>query len=118
MSITVYNILHIVGAAFLIIGFLALLSAKSAKKGMMFHGIGMLIVFVSGFGQLAKLGMSAHMPTWVIVKIVLWLVLGFIPVLAKRHVLSRPVTVLLAFLIMGFAAYMGLSFYFGRPLPF
>ncbi len=118
MSITVYNILHIVGALFLCIGFAALISAKSAKKGMMFHGIGLVILLISGFGQLAKLGWTAHMPAWVIVKIVLWLVLGFMPVLAKRHVLSRPVTVALGFVVIGFAAYLGLSFYFGRPLPF
>jgi len=118
MSITVYNIIHIVGVLFLCIGFLALLSAKSARKGMMFHGIGLVILFVSGFGQLAKLGMSAHMPSWVIVKILLWLVLGFLPVLAKRHVLSRPVTVLLAFIVGGFAAYLGCCFYLGRAMPF
>ena len=118
MSLPIYNLLHIIGGLLLCIGFVALLSANSAKKGMMFHGIGMLVLFVSGFGQLAKLGMAARMPTWVIVKIVLLLVLGFIPVLAKRHVLSRPVTVAIAFVLLGFAAYLGLSFYLGRPLPF
>ncbi|MDB6139671.1 MAG: hypothetical protein JWO94_2743 [Verrucomicrobiaceae bacterium] len=118
MSLPFYNILHIVGALFLCIGFAALISAKSARKGMMFHGIGLLILAVSGFGQLAKLGMTAHMPVWVIVKIVLWLVLGFLPVLAKRHVFSRPVVVTLGFVVIAFAAYLGTSFYLVRPLPF
>lgn len=118
MSILIYNILHLVGAISLFIGFLLLLSAKSAKKGMMFHGIGLVILLISGFGQLAKLGMTAHMPPWAIVKIVAWLVLGFLPVLAKRHVLPRSAVVTMAFAIGGFAAYLGLSFYFGRPMPF
>ncbi len=118
MDLPVYNNIHFVGVGFLAVGFLALLSASSAKKGMMLHGIGLLILLVSGFGQLAKLNMSAHMPTWVIVKIVLWLVLGALPVLAKRHVLPRGVVVGLAFVLMAFAAYLGLSFYLGKALPF
>lgn len=118
MDISVYNLLHVIGVVFLVIGFLALLSASSAKKGMMFHGIGLVILLVSGFGQLAKLNMSAHMPTWVIVKIVIWLVLGGLPVLAKRHVLPRGAVVGLAFVLMAFAAYLGLSFYLGKALPF
>ena len=118
MPLPVYNILHLVGVLLLLVGFASLWSAKSAKTGMIFHGIGLLILLVSGFGQLAKLGIFAHMPSWVIVKIVLFLVLGFLPVLAKRHVLPRPVVVLLGFLLIASAAYLGLSFYLGRPMPF
>lgn len=118
MSLPVYNILHLVGVLFLCLGFFALISAKTAKKGMMFHGIGLLVLLVSGFGQLAKLGMTAHMPTWAIVKAVLWLALGVLPVLAKRQVLSRQVTVAIAFLFIAVAAYLGCSFYLGRPMPF
>ena len=118
MSLPIYNILHLVGALFLCIGFVALMSDKSAKKGMMFHGIGLVIVLISGFGQLAKLGMTAHMPTWAIVKAVIWLVLGFWPVLAKRKVLSRPMMVAFGFLFIAVAAYLGCSFYLGCPMPF
>ena len=118
MSLTFYNILHVIGGLLLILGFLIQLSAKSIKKGMMLHGIGLVILLVSGFGQLAKLGIFGHMPTWAIVKLVLWLVLGGIPVLAKRKVVSRPVMVGIALVIAGFAAYLGCCFYLGRPLPF
>ena len=51
---------------------------------MKWHGIGLVVLLVSGFGNLAKLGMTAHMPGWVIAKMVLWLVLGMIPSLVKR----------------------------------
>ncbi len=118
IELPLYNNIHFVGVGLLAVGFLALLSAKNAKIGMIFHGLGLLVLLVSGFGQLAKLGMSAHMPTWVIVKLVLWLVLGFLPVLAKRHVLARPVMVLLALVMMGFAFYLGWNFAHGIALPF
>ena len=107
MSIAFYHIAHIVGLIFVFIGFGALLSAESAKKAMKWHGTGLLISLVSGFGMLAKLGIFETMPTWVWIKIALWLVLGFLPVLAKRKVLPAGLVVLLGVAIGGFMGYLG-----------
>ena len=94
-----YHILHLLGLIFVFIGFGGLLSSEGAKKAMKWHGIGLVISLVSGFGMLAKLGLMSAMPKWVWIKIALWLVLGFLPVLAKRRVLAAPVVVLIAALI-------------------
>lgn len=40
------------------------------------HGIGMLLSLVGGFGLLAKLQLTAMIPGWAWLKLVLWLILG------------------------------------------
>lgn len=107
MTLPFYHLLHLVGVICLFIGFGGLLSAESAKKGMMWHGIGLLLLLVSGFGALAKLGIFAHMPVWAILMLVIWVILGGLPVLAKRHVMSRPAMVTVSLLLGIFAAYLG-----------
>ena len=74
---------------------------------MMWHGIGLLISLISGFGMLAKMGIMGSMPLWVWIKIALWLVLGFLPVLAKKKILSGPFVVKLAILVGAALAYLG-----------
>jgi hypothetical protein len=50
------------------------------------HGVGLLIVIVSGFGLLARLGIShsAGWPMWVWIKLGIWLVLGGITALVAK----------------------------------
>jgi len=107
MSIQTYHFLHLIGLILVFIGFGGLLSSEGAKKSMKWHGIGLVISFVSGFGMLAKMGIMGSMPVWVWIKIGLWLVLGFLPVLAKRRVLSSQVVVLIAILIGAVLGYLG-----------
>lgn len=107
MSLQVYHILHLVGLMFVFIGFGSLLSTEGAKSAMKWHGTGLLISLVSGFGMLAKMGIMKDMPTWVWIKIGLWLVLGFLPVLAKRRVVAAPVVVLLGVVIGITMAWLG-----------
>jgi hypothetical protein len=107
MSIAFYHIAHIIGLVFVFIGFGALLSSESSRTAMKWHGIGLLISLISGFGMLAKLGIFKSMPTWVWIKIGLWFVLGFLPVLARRRVVAAPVVVILAAVIAGVMGYLG-----------
>lgn len=114
MSIQTYHFLHLIGLILVFIGFGGLLSSEGARKAMKWHGIGLIISLVSGFGMLAKMskGLPEGAPSlytqhWVIVKLALWLVLGFLPVLAKRRVLSAQVVVLIAILIGAVLAYLG-----------
>lgn len=48
------------------------------------HGVGVLVVLVSGFGLAARLGLVQGLPNWIYIKLVLWLILGGSIVLAKR----------------------------------
>jgi hypothetical protein len=61
------------------------------KKGLMFlHGFGAFLVFLSGFGLMARIGLVSHeWPTWIITKMTIWLlVLALAPTWIMR--LPRP----------------------------
>ncbi len=48
------------------------------------HGVSLLVVFVAGFGMMARLGIMGGWPTWIYIKIALWLVLGAAVVVVRR----------------------------------
>ena len=91
MPVYFYQILHVVGIMMIFMGYGALLArslvksdATSVRKlGSITSGIGLLLVFVAGFGMIAKLGYSYSAP-WLIVKIVIWLALGGVIALINR----------------------------------
>lgn len=107
MTLQTYHFIHLIGLIFIFIGFGGLLSQDGARKAMMWHGIGLVISLVSGFGMLAKMGIMGSMPVWVWIKIAIWLVLGFLPVLAKRRVLPAKMVVLIAAIVGACLAYLG-----------
>lgn len=114
MSPQIYHFLHLIGLIFVFIGFGGLLSSDGARKAMMWHGIGLVISLVSGFGMLAKFNKllpagapSYYSQPWVWAKFALWLVLGFLPVLAKRRVLPAKTVVLIAAVVGAGLAYLG-----------
>jgi len=49
-----------------------------------FHGVGLVLLLVAGFGMLARLGIMWPWPGWVIVKVVLFAILGGFPALSRR----------------------------------
>ena len=106
MSIAFYHVLHVAGLISLFIGFGAMLGSDS-KTAMKWHGIGLVIMLVAGFGMLGKLGLMKSMPTWVWIKMGIWLALGALPVLAKRQVLPKGAVILLAVLLAVAAASLG-----------
>lgn len=91
MSYQFYKLMHFVGIFLLFIGFgvilvNALLSTptKTRLLGIISHGIGLVLILVGGFGMAARLGLVQGLPTWIYVKIAIWLVLGLAYSLFKR----------------------------------
>jgi hypothetical protein len=87
MPVSLYQFLHIVGAltVFFALGGAIATSMSGGGKNKLFsilHGIGVLLLLVAGFGNLAKLGIG--FPTWVQIKIVLWLIVATLPMLINR----------------------------------
>ena len=79
MSYETYKILHLIGVFSLFLALGALLiphHTQQKKKIMMLHGISILLLFITGFGLLARLNILRFLPTWAILKIVIWLILG------------------------------------------
>ena len=91
MPAYIYQILHVTGIIMLFMGYGALLARSLAhsdstsvrKLGSLTSGIGLLLILIAGFGMISKLGHSFTAP-WLIVKIVIWLVLGGVIVLINR----------------------------------
>jgi hypothetical protein len=105
MSYEFYKILHLSSlmASFLSLAVLAAtyrlkekIDPQVKKIAGMTHGISLIVVLVSGFGLIAKLGMLSGLPTWIYGKLILWLVLGGSLVLVRK---MRQQTALVLFII-------------------
>ena len=112
MTLEFYKVLHLAGLIFLftgIGGFLALSEGnrKRASFAMYLHGVGLMLLLISGFGMVAKSGVG--FPWWVITKIVLWLVLGAMLAFAKRNVFPVRTLIIISILIGCVLAYLGLT---------
>ena len=60
------------------------------KLGSITSGIGLFLVLLAGFGMIAKLDHSYSAP-WLIVKIVIWVVLGgIISLINRKPSLAKP----------------------------
>jgi hypothetical protein len=107
--IPLYHLLHAVGIMLTFIGIARCALPETRKSAMKFHGTGLLILLISGFGNHAALGLSKAgvWPTWFILKLVIFLVLGVLPVLVKRGKLPAQHSVLVALLCGVGAAFLG-----------
>jgi uncharacterized membrane protein SirB2 len=88
MSYTTYKILHLFAIffVFLSLGGLTLRAMDHGDKGKsrarrlagITHGLALILVLVSGFGLLARLGVQHDwvFPPWVWAKLIIWLLLG------------------------------------------
>ena len=85
MPYEIYKVLHLVGIlmVFVALGGTAMHVASGGTKGgpfhrtaMLTHGLGALLIFVAGFGLMARLGITGSWPAWVFIKLAIWLILG------------------------------------------
>lgn len=90
MTYEFYNVAHVIGVLFLFsaLGALAATagspSAPLRKIASIAHGVALALIFVAGFGLLARLGHFGAIPTWAYLKMALWVVLGLAVVPLKR----------------------------------
>ncbi len=120
MTPATYHFLHVVGVILLFLGFGGLTGGDNAsrRRAMMYHGTGLLVLLITGFGFIAKTkaaapasGLSYTSP-FILVMYAIWLALGALPVLSKRGIIPAPVVVKIALLLGVVAAYCG---YFKVP---
>lgn len=118
MSLLAYKTIHVFAVilTFTILGGLALHAANGGSRDTnslrkltgILHGVGLLLILVTGFGALARLGMGGGLPGWVWAKLVLWLILGAAAATFKRGPgLARLVLWLLP-VLGGVAAWLAL----------
>ena len=119
MSYQAYKVIHLVGI-FLTLGALAglaLAAASGATKQTnaarrliaVFHGVGLFVVLLGGFGLLARLGIThGPFPGWVWAKLGLWVLIGaLVAVPYRRPDLARAVFVSIP-LLGGLAAWLAI----------
>ena len=119
MSLLAYRVIHIFSMMLMFTALGGLLLASQArvqtdagrKLAGMLHGIALILILVSGFGALARLGFSnpASWPTWVWLKALIWLVFGGIIVLIRRVPRFAPLLWWALPLLGAVAAYLALS---------
>lgn len=114
ISIQTYNVAHALGAFLLMTGLggMAVLvlagtpvDARARKLCAMAHGIGLLLILVAGFGQLARLGTGIE--GWVWAKLALWLLLAAAGFLMRRSEKLASLLLILVPLLGGVAAWLG-----------
>lgn len=91
MSLAFYNVLHVSGLILMLFAVGAFLHHQATSPGtanprkralMIQHGVGLLLLLVSGFGQFARLGISFPWPTWAWIKLGVWLLFALVTRLA------------------------------------
>jgi hypothetical protein len=105
MSYQFYKILHVIGFILLFFGFGGLLTAAYSKvelkkparlMGFLSHGLGLLLILVSGFGMAARLGFISGLPNWVQAKVGIWVLLGLcISIVKRKGHIGWPVAILI-----------------------
>lgn len=117
MSPEISRLLHVVSLLLVFLGLGGLLAHEPGKAPRWFgalHGIGLLGMAVCGVGLMHKSSPQLEWQPWVFAKIAGWLVLGAMPTLVKKGVLSRAAALLLALAVGAAGAWLGLA----NPKPF
>ena len=113
LDYNVYKVIHIIGLALLFIGVgVVMLGAREdgrAPRGAAaLHGVGLVVMVVGGFGMMARLKIEFPWPIWLFGKIGVWIVIGVLPMLAKRGVVRGMAGVLLAAALAGVSAWLAI----------
>jgi hypothetical protein len=117
MSYEFYKILHLIGIVSLFSGLVGLLTIKMSggnlegkAKSLVFsaHGVGLLLIIVSGFGLLARLGLARDIPGWVFGKLAIWLILGGATAVIKKKGHIGWLLFIILILIFTAAAYLAI----------
>lgn len=114
ISYAAYKVLHIVSVLFVFTSLGALMLAARAgvdrqesKLAAITHGIALILILVTGFGTLIRLGVTG-IPLWVLLKLVIWLTLGGIIVVIRRSPRLGTLLWWLLPLLGGAAAYLAI----------
>ena len=106
-ALTTYKITHLVGISILALGTGGRMAGGENRKTFaIVQGIGLLVMLVTGFGLLARLGLGY--PHFAIVKTVLWVVIAMLPVLFRKLKTPLYAEILIVFILVGVMAYLGI----------
>ena len=106
MDYTFYKITHLIGISALALGVGGMMAGGDKRKAFaILQGIGLLVMLVSGFGLLAKL--SLGFPPFAIVKTILWLLIGAMPMILRKLKAPLPAAIITSLVLVGIMAWLG-----------
>ena len=113
MNYEIYRLIHFIGIFTLMFAFGSLFTGeKSTKAAAIGHGVGLLLILLGGFGMQAKMKdvytavYGSSFPTWLILKVVIWVIFGGSMVLAKRRVVKGAAAWILIIALGAASAYL------------
>ncbi len=110
MSYSLFKILHLIGVFMVLVSLGGLIvlgvveDSRWRKLAGITNGIGLVVVFIGGFGLLGLLQLG--WPGWIFVKILIWLLFAVMMVLARRVPQSGKYLWWGSLLLAGIAAYL------------
>jgi hypothetical protein len=91
MSYEFYNVVHVIGVIILFSALGALAATAGSRDARLrrwasvAHGVASAIIFIAGFGLLARLGHFGAIPLWGYLKMVAWAILALAVVPLRRR---------------------------------
>lgn len=115
MDAQIYKFLHLVGLIIFLLGLGGAIAAtkETFKPYAILHGVGLFVMLLGGFGMQAKYQYDILSPG-LVTKLLIWLLLGGLLVVAKRRVLPKTVLWAVIIALASIASYLGLF----KVLPF
>ena len=116
MSYLTLKIIHLAGLALTFMGLAGVLASSAAEASipairrlfMISHGVGLVILLVTGFTLALQLGIGKNLPGWIWGKVVIWLLAGG-SVAAARRLCRFQVPMMVWFLaLVAVAAWLAL----------
>ena len=116
MTYLTLKVVHLVALALTFMGLAGALASNAVSPGpsltrrifAISHGLGLLLLLVSGFFLLIQLGIGKNLPGWVWGKVIIWLLAGASATLVRRFARFQvPMLVYLA-LLVGLGAWLAL----------
>ena len=106
MDALTYKIIHLTGISVLALGVGGMMAGGEKRKTFaILQGIGLLVMIVSGFGMLAKLGLGY--PHFAMVKTALWVLIAMLPVIFRKLKTPLPAAILISLILVAVMAYLG-----------
>jgi hypothetical protein len=116
MSYLTLKVIHLIALALTFMGLAGALAYNAVSPGpsttrrifAISHGIGLILLLITGFVMLIQLGIGKNLPGWVWGKVIIWLLAGASAVLVRRFARFQvPMLVYLAVLV-GLGAWLAL----------
>jgi hypothetical protein len=115
MSYEFYTVVHVFGVIFLFTALGALAAtagsatASLRRAASIAHGVSLALIFVAGFGLLARLGHFGAIPVWAYLKMALWSALAIVVLPLKRRPEWAPALWVVMPIFGGLAAWLAVT---------